>query len=49
MTLYTIVTIHIAVITSMLCIATCASGYQTRHHARLVFGAGVMLMLAQLV
>ena len=49
MTLYTIVTIHVAVITAMLCIAMSASGYQTRHHARLVAAAGVMLVLAQLV
>jgi len=49
MTLYTIVTIHIAVITSMLCVYVSASEYQTRHHARLVFGCAVMLMLAQLV
>jgi hypothetical protein len=49
MTLYTIVTIHVAVITAMLCVYVSASGYQTRLHARLVAAAGVMLMLAQLV
>ena len=49
MTLYTMITIHIAVIITMLCIAMSASGYLTRHHARLVAAAGVMLVLAQLV
>ena len=46
MTLYTIVTIHVAVITAMLCIAMSASGYQTRHHARLVAGAAVLIIIA---
>lgn len=46
MTLYTIVTIHIAVITAMLCIATCASEYMTRHRARLVAAAAAMIIIA---